>query len=465
MTSADSYRGDASISPDIFMNPGTVTMRHTFDLRRLKLSFMFALGALAVAGFARAEGEQPPSAGATANFQTAAADDIEALVAQAMRQSPMIAAARNHWLAQGKMPTQVSTLPDPEFALQHFTVGSPQPFSGYETSDFYYSGFGITQEIPGPGKLRLRAKQAEKDVDYARASYEAATRSVAERVREACSNLFYLTKVSMLLIENRAELERIEKITEEGYRVGRGIQQDVTKAQLQMTALLREIEMNREQIDQQQAELKSILGREIDSRDIRIGDLKPSAFDTGSVRTSALASAATPALNMARATAARSDDALALARHDYIPDFSVGYMFQKTGPGLRDYYMLTAGAKVPLYFWRKQKPAVEQASLEKEAAIDQVRAARLEADSGISRQVVAIRTTDRLIALYRDGLLPQAEATRAAAYSAYSSNKVDFQTLLSSVIDVLNLEQEYFRAVADHEIAIAKLKEIVGDQP
>jgi cobalt-zinc-cadmium efflux system outer membrane protein len=163
--------------------------------------------------------------------------------------------------------------------------------------------------------------------------------------------------------------------------------------------------------------------------------------------------------------AARSDDALALARHDYIPDFSIGYMFQKTGPGLRDYYMLTLGAKVPLYFWRKQKPAVEQASLEKEAAIYQVRAALLEADSGISRQVVAIHTANRVIALYRDGLLPQAEATRAAAYSAYSSGKVDFQTLLSSVIDVLNLEQEYFRAIADHETAVAKLKEIVGDQP
>ena len=48
--------------------------------------------------------------------------------------------------------------------------------------------------------------------------------------------------------------------------------------------------------------------------------------------------------------------------------------------------------------------------------------------------------------------------------TGFAEGKVDFQTLLSAVIDVLNLNQEYFRAIADHEIAIAKLKEIIGDQ-
>jgi outer membrane protein, heavy metal efflux system len=126
--------------------------------------------------------------------------------------------------------------------------------------------------------------------------------------------------------------------------------------------------------------------------------------------------------------------------------------------------MLTLGAKIPLYFWRKQTPAVEQAALEKEAAAEQLRAARLDTLSGVDRQIVAIRTADRVITLYRDGLIPQADATRAAAYASYGSAKVDFQTLLSAVIDSLNLNQEYIRAIADREIAIAKLKEIIGDQ-
>ncbi|HYL57372.1 MAG TPA: TolC family protein [Candidatus Acidoferrales bacterium] len=394
----------------------------------------------------------------------ATADNVETLVAEAMRQSPLVAAARSHWQAQDKVPIQVSTLPDPEVSLQHFTVGSPQPFSGYETSDFYYTGFGAMQEIPGPGKLKLRGIQAGRDTDVARAQYEAAQRSVAEKVREACANLFYFGKASALLERSRIELQQIERITEDGYRAGRGSQQDVVKAQLEITAMLREIEMNREQAGEQQAGLKAILGRDTDSRDIQVADVQPAEFAVDAQHARALAAAESPALRMAQAMASRSKDSLDLAHNDYVPDFSLGYMYQKTGPHMRDYYMLTLGAKVPLYFWRKQTPAVEQAALEKEAAAEQLRAARLDTLSGVDRQIVAIRTSDRIITLYRDGLIPQSEATRAAAYASYASSKVDFQTLLSAVIDSVNLNQEYFRAVADREIAIAKLKEIIGDQ-
>ncbi|MDO8433390.1 MAG: TolC family protein [Candidatus Binatus sp.] len=441
-------------------------MSRKFYSRRSLAAIMLVLYTIAIAKevSARAADSNSSDVDTAPVAVRAGTDDIEALVAEAMRQSPLVAAARSHWRALEKAPIQVSTLPDPEIALQHFTVGSPQPFSGYETSDFYYTGFGATQEIPGPGKLSLRAKQAHKDADYARAAFEAAQRSVAEKVRESCFNLFYLAKTSAVLRENRALLQRIERIVEEGYRVGGGIQQDVTKAQLHMTALLREIEMNRFQIDQQQAELKAILGREIDSHEIRIGDLKPSRFDLDAPRIRSLVAAESPELRMAIAMSARSSDSLELARRDYWPDFSLGYMYQKAGPGLRDYYMLSVGAKVPLYFWRKQAPAVEQAALEKQAATDQVRAARLEADSGVERQIVAIRTADRIVALYRDGLIPQSTATRAAAFSAYSAGKVDFQTLLSAVIDVHSLTQEYYRAIADHETAIAKLKQIIGEQ-
>lgn len=441
-------------------------MSRKLDLPQSSLIWraVLALALLAAAGSARAAGDAPSLADSPRAATGAGPGSVETLVAEAMRQSPLIAAARSHLRAQDKVPIQVSTLPDPEITLQHFTVGSPQPFSGYETSDFYYTGFGVMQDIPGPGKLRLRARQAEKDVDYARAAFEAARRRVAQRVREACFNLFYLNRASALLIRSRADLGRIEQVIEAGYRVGRGTQQDVTKAQLQVTAMLRELEMNREQIDQQQSDLKATLGRETDSRDIEINDVKPTVFDPDAARIRSLEASGSPAIGMAHAMAARSDDALDLARHDYIPDFSVGYMYQKTGPAMRDYYMLTLGAKVPLYFWRKQKPAVEQAALEKDAAREQLRAARLDADSGVAKQIVAIRTANRITALYRDGLIPQAAATRAAAYAAYGNAKVDFQTLLSAVIDALNLQQEYYRAIADREIAISRLKEIIGDQ-
>jgi outer membrane protein, heavy metal efflux system len=89
-----------------------------------------------------AEPDLPPAAPPT----------LDALIQEALAKSPMIASARKHWQALTKVPIQVSTLPDPIIGLRQLTVGSPQPFSGYETSDFYYTGFGVSQDIPGPGR-------------------------------------------------------------------------------------------------------------------------------------------------------------------------------------------------------------------------------------------------------------------------------------------------------------------------
>ncbi len=391
-------------------------------------------------------------------------DSLRALVDEALARSPIVLAARSHWQAQTKVPIQASTLPDPQVSLQHFTVGSPQPFSGYESSDFYYTGFGVSQDIPGPGKLRLQKSEAEKDADYSRHRYEAAGRAVEEKVKEIYFELFYHAKTLKILDRNQDELQQIKQIAETRYRVGRGLQQDLIKAQLQTTEILKEHAMHHQEEDQEQLELKQLLGRDPDSRNVDIGEVEATRLDLDPAQLAQLSDAGSPDLAANRAMEARSAEALKLAHRGYWPDFTVGYSYEKTGPGFRDYYMLNLGAKVPLYFWRKQTPAIEQAALEAESAREQTHATQLQVSSDAESSLVAMRTAERIMSIYRDGLIPQAETSQASAMSAYRVGKVDFQTLLSSVLDLQNLRQEYYRSLADHEIAIAKIQQIIGDR-
>ncbi|HEV8493990.1 MAG TPA: TolC family protein [Candidatus Angelobacter sp.] len=388
---------------------------------------------------------------------------LSALINEALRNSPIILAARSHWQALTRVPRQVSTLPDPTVGLTHFTVGSPQPFSGYETSDFYYSGFGFSQDIPGPGKLGLRAKQAQRDAEVAHDAYRLQQRQVAEQVREGYFNLFYLEKVNELLRQTREQLAGVAETAEAQYHVAMAQQQDVLKAQLEVTRILRDQELSRADFQQGQANLKAVLGREQDSANLAIDEVKPSVLPFDERRLRELAIDNSPDLQQATAMEQSSDAALEIARHNYVPDFNLGYAFQKTGPGFRDYYMLTVGATIPLYFWRKQTPAVEQAALEKESAHANTYSKRLSIGSELRTQAVALRSAERVMKLYNDGLIPQAEETQTSAQAAYRVGKVDFQTLLSAVIDVLRVKQEYYRTLADHEIAIAKIQTIVGD--
>lgn len=389
---------------------------------------------------------------------------IEAVVAEAVERNPSVIAAREHYEAQGKMPIQAATLPDPEISLQQLTVGGPKPFEGYETSDFFYTGFGATQEIPWPDKLRLRSDAASRDADIAKQQYEEARRDVVEKVRENCFELFFLGQRIALLNASRDQLSDLARFAEDQYRLGKGQQADLIKAQLAATAVLKEIEMSRQEMAQRQITLKSILGRDEDTRNIEISDLKPTVISSGIDRDRLIELAAQnpTTVRMAEADANKSDISLKLAQEDYVPDFSAGYSYQKTGPGFRDYYMLSLGAKIPLYFWRKQKPAVEQAALERESARQRLRASKLDAAGEVDRDWISLKTQERVMNLYGEGLLPQAHATFESAMASYRTGRVDFQTLLSAAVDQLNMNEEYYRALTDREIAIARIEQMIG---
>ena len=106
---------------------------------------------------------------------------------------------------------------------------------------------------------------------------------------------------------------------------------------------------------------------------------------------------------------------------------------------------------------------MEEAALEKASSRAQTYAAKLSLTSQVEDQWIALQTMDRVLKIYSDGLIPQAQATLKAAVLTYQVGKVDFQTLLSAEIDLLHLKQQYYRAVADHEIAVAKIQQIVGN--
>src|SRR5690348_10585144 len=144
----------------------------------MKVSFAVVLASvvlLSAAPVARAQEACPPNPAAK----------LSDLLDEAERNNPQIQAARHGWQSAQQVPTQVSTLPDPQFVLQHLSVGSPRPFAGYTNSDFAYIGLGFSQDIPYPGKLRLRGEIAKKDGEAAEQRYESVRRAILADVKQA----------------------------------------------------------------------------------------------------------------------------------------------------------------------------------------------------------------------------------------------------------------------------------------
>jgi cobalt-zinc-cadmium efflux system outer membrane protein len=385
------------------------------------------------------------------------------LVKEAEQNNPQIQASREGWNAAQQIPTQVSTLPDPEFTVQQVNVGSPRPFAGYTNSDFAYIGLGVSQDFPYPGKLRLKGEIAKRDADVSQQGYEAVRRSVLAGVKTAYFQLAYLSK-TLGILENDGELlQQVEKAADARYRSGMGNQQDLLQAQLERTKLLREITMHHLEVAKLQAQLKELLNRSQSSPDIEPVDLSETALAYTYEELLAATRAQNPQIAGAEKMIERQKLQVDLAHKDFYPDFNLQYMWQRTDPTqFRAYYMLSVGVRLPIYRSRKQRPEMAQAEAELSRSHSELEVQSQQVASELRVQYETAQKTAELLKIDKEGLLPQARAEFQAGVAAYQNNRQDFQALLASFLDVLHWDEEYWQNTAERETALARLEELTG---
>src|SRR5207245_2302514 len=182
--------------------------------------------------------------------------------------NPQIAASFHAWQAARNVPKQASALPETQLSVQQFSVGSPRPFAGYSNSDFAYIGFGVSQDIPYPGKRQLRVQVAEHEADSMEAQTDSVRRAVAGNLKTVYFHLAYIQQTLGVLQRSDALLNQVQEASEARYRVGQSNQQDVLKAQLQHTKILQEIAHHHQEEGLLEAQIKEVLGRHQESEDI-----------------------------------------------------------------------------------------------------------------------------------------------------------------------------------------------------
>jgi len=386
------------------------------------------------------------------------------LVREAEQKNPQIAASFHGWQASRNVAKQVSAFPETQVSVQQFSVGSPRPFAGYSNSDFAYIGFGASQDIPYRGKRDLRARVAEREADSIEAQTDSLRRMVVGNLKLVYFKLAYIQQTLGVLQKSDELLNQVQGASEARYRVGQGNQQDVLKAQLQHTKILQEIAHHHQEEGLLEAQIKQLLGRSQDSPDIVAETVIPRFLSFSASELLQKASAQNPDVRSKHASIQAQETQVELAHKNFRPDFNVQYNYQHTNGDTRDYYMATFGIRLPNRGRQKAELA--------EAQQNQARAKR-EADSEsqrvlseVQQQYVRAKTSEDRLKIYSDGLIPQSEATFRAALSAYQANRQDFESLLSSFLDVLNLDLEYRNELVDHESALAELERLTGvDMP
>jgi outer membrane protein TolC len=230
---------------------------------------------------------------------------------------------------------------------------------------------------------------------------------------------------------------------------------------LQRTKLLNEISMQRRETSQAEAVLKALLNRPIGSPDVIAERLHVRQVPQPETLVRTL-SDKNPDLQVSSERISQGHTAVELAQREKKPDFAVQYMWQHTASEFRDYYMATFSIKLPN---RSRIRAMESEAQAKVAQAESEKLARLKQMEGdLGEQIAIAQTAEQQLKVYDDGLIPQSEAALNAGLAGYRAGKQEYQGLLASFADTLQLAIERERTLAEHESAIARIEGLIGEE-
>ena len=379
---------------------------------------------------------------------------LSALVAEALERNPDWRAAEEALAAARARPDQARGLPDPMLALTYANDGWSPTLGSREMTTL---GLMWSQELPFPGKRRLRGALAGRDVERAAQQLERARRSLAAAVARAYHGLGEARVLLSLTREQAGIWREIEGVARARYAVGQGVQQDVLRVQVELTRI-GQIEAEQEaEAAIRQAELNRLLDRDADAAVEAVA--APAVRPVGEAAAAVIErlSGASPELHGARLAVEQDELGVALARKDLSPDFVVQAGYMNRG-SLDPMWQAGVGVRLPLYR-RRLQGAVAEAEAQARAARSRVRSVELLLRYRTQQRLARLAAAERSVELYEKGIVPQNRMSVEAALASYQAGKVPFVAVLEALVTLYGDRSTLVTLRARHARLRASLEE------
>ncbi|GBC78532.1 hypothetical protein HRbin08_02028 [bacterium HR08] len=384
---------------------------------------------------------------------------LDALIAEAWRANPEILEARRRYDARVARVPQMSALPEPTLSIA--SVGNLLPFSVQVGDPSSARMVSFMQEIPFPGKLALRGKIAALEAEAERWNYEQTWRRVISELKVAYYELYFVDKSLEIVNRIKGLLEQFLRIAEARYQVGKAAQSDVLRAQTELSILQERWEVLERRRASAVAFINALLNRPPETPLGRTAEVKKGVLPFSLEDLYRMAAAGSPELKRQERVMDSRHYQIALAQKEFYPDFAVGVQYMQR-PAMPEMWGFSINVKLPLYFWRKQRPALEEAEAEWAQARQQREGVRAQLFFRVKDLYLMAMTADRLLRLYEEGIIPQATLTLESSIASYQVGTVDFLTLITNLITVLTYETNYYEQLVTFQKSLAQLEPLIG---
>ena len=357
----------------------------------------------------------------------------------------------------------VGELPDPmlRVGLNNYPIQS----GGFSTEGMTSAAVGLQQAFPAGKSRSINVRRQQWLASEMTENAEARGRNVLAATRQAWLDVYYWERAHALVSESRPFFDDLATITRSLYAVGRKNQQDVLRAELELSRLddrLIEIERQR---SRSRAALGEWIGRDASrpvAGQLPVWDQAPTLE---SMQTALLQH---PMLRAADAQVDAQTAGVDLANERSKPNWAldVAYSYREgylpTGESRSDF--ISVGVTVGLPFLRKKSvdSNLSAALQEKTAALS----SREQILRGLGSQLEAeyARWNDlaRRLTLYETRILGQSNENAEASLLAYQSDRGDFANVMRAYVDDLNTRIDHTRLQVDRAQSYAVLANLGG---
>jgi cobalt-zinc-cadmium efflux system outer membrane protein len=396
------------------------------------------------------------------------ATPVEKLVDEAVRNNPGLKMLEEKKEAYGERPPQAESLDNPRLGLS--VVSLPVDTFRFDQEPMTQKQISLWQKFPFPGKLELKGDIARRELEAVREEYGEKKNAVIMQVQVAYRELLFIEKSIRITEDNRDLLRSFVKAAETKYAVGMGIQQDVLKAQVELSKindLLISLEQKRQSMT---ARLNTLLNRPADATfipDEELPEEEGPSFGYSFEELQSIALENRPSLLGMQHLIERNRLAERFAEKSYYPDFDVGVSYGQrdnamTGEKRPDFISGFVTVSIPLWYKSKESRKVAEEKANIRNASEQYSAAKNDVFFQIKDILTEIERFNRERGLIETGLIPQSRTSLESAMAGYQVNKVDFITLVNNQLTVYNYEIEYYRLITNYLNKLSELEAAVG---
>ena len=411
--------------------------------------------------------QQPAYAIAAANpvfEELSGPHSVEEYLQIGLRQNSEIQEVRLMAESLANRVPQAASLPDPMLGATAFP--SPVQTAAGE-QEFALS---MNQKVPWRGKLATKAGIAEEEVNAARARLAAVELKVVEQIKNAYYQLYFVQHAIAIVEKDKKELERIENIVDQMYRVKREVtQQDVLQVQVALSRIDSELVQLQQQKESAQARLARLLHVSPETKPEAMDSLPPEQTVQDIQQLYELAIQSRPELHAQLATIQRDRKATCLAELQNYPDMTFGFNWISTdSSGISpvangdDAFMLSLGMNLPVY--RKRLDAgvreAQTRALSNARKYDRLKDETME---GVADLFAKIKSQQETLRLFRDDIIPRQQLAFDQSRDDYQVGKVDFLQMIDNWRQLLRYHIQEKRFETDLQQTLAALARQIGD--